>query len=166
MKALTVLAILLVAACTNIPMSDEEWVTHTSDIYLCSGMKGKKPEEIRLAEINRRGIVCADVIAAHEAVQAKEAKEAKKAMKAKEGREKAYIAEITRKPKIRTIEDRVLADSIDQYNIVRNNGGSNTEKCVYAGMVKAAAAQAKNSEFYRQWNDVEKLNCAIAEWVD
>lgn len=154
MKALTVLAILLVAGCAS-PQTPEQQARLMGDLYLCENVEAGEQTEIRKAEIERRGLNCKTRIAERDAAISRVAKEER-------DREKAYIAIITRKPKIRTIEDKVLADSIDQYNVVRTSGGSFMDLCVYAGMVKAAAAQAKNPEFYRTWNDYHRLDCTLA----
>lgn len=160
----TILPIL--AGCAAAPLTIEQQVSFMSDIYLCNGFSAKNPTELDLkdAEVSKRGLDCKKIVAENNLKKARAAEDAKNASKIKKEQELAAQAELNRKPKIRTIEDRVLADSIDQFNLVRNNGGSYTEQCVYAGMVKAAAAQAKNQEFYRYWNNQERLYCAIHKW--
>ncbi|MCD2168066.1 hypothetical protein [Comamonas koreensis] len=64
-------------------------------------------------------------------------------------------------PTLEDIQRKVLADSIDQYNIVAN-GGSAMDRCVRAGLVSAAAVQAKDSAQHERWRQVEKDDCAAA----
>ena len=57
-----------------------------------------------------------------------------------------------------SIEQQVVQDSIDQYNIVKDP----MEKCVYAGIVAAACTQAKDQNCYNKWNEIEKSDCKAA----
>ena len=56
------------------------------------------------------------------------------------------------------IENQVVQDSIDEYEIVKR-GGDKTEMCVYAGMVKAACTQAKDTDCYDKWSSIEEADC-------
>jgi len=164
MKKLFILSVFVLAGCSQTGLySPEQQARVMSDAYLCKEATGRIAEDIQKAEIGRREIDCKKVIENKEKAKAAASKKEKKAQ------EERY-ADANRlhrqKPKIRNISDQVLADSIDQYYIVSDNGGSHTERCVYAGMVKAAAAQAKRQDYYRAWNDFAKLDCSLAEWLD
>lgn len=60
------------------------------------------------------------------------------------------------------IEQRVAADAIREYEIVKRNGSA-TDKCVRAGLVAEAFLQAKDEPGYQTWKSTEKEDCAAAE---
>lgn len=142
MKKSMLLFTVLLTACAAQPRLQR--AEFTSDLYLCQSPN--TPEN--KAEINKRGIDCR--VALNKSVNG---------AKFVEKEEKIVLQ---KKPEIRNISDRVLADNIDQYNIVYSSGGSYLDLCVQAGMVKAAALQAKNQEYYIHWNEIESINCTIA----
>ena len=59
------------------------------------------------------------------------------------------------------INTQVVNDSIEQYNITKSSGNP-IDICVHAGMVKAAVLQAKDEAQYKEWNEIEKADCAAA----
>lgn len=69
-------------------------------------------------------------------------------------------------PQMNAIEDKVLRDSIEQYNLIKQAGITNRndrmQLCTYAGMVVAAAVQAKNAEALKEWKAIEKNDCRKA----
>lgn len=56
---------------------------------------------------------------------------------------------------------QVVQDTIDQYNIAKNQGDA-MQICVQAGLVSAAYLQAKNQEKYNEWKSIEKADCRAA----
>jgi hypothetical protein len=62
---------------------------------------------------------------------------------------------------MRTIEQQVAQDSVDQYNITKQSGTA-IDQCVHAGMVTAAYLQAKDQSSYATWKATEKRDCAAA----
>ncbi len=164
MKRLMILSAFLLVGCAQSGIYTPEQQTRVmSDAYLCENKDDSKFSELRRVEIERRALNCKDVLENKEkALQEQDRNE--RLAREKQFEDADRMAR--KKPKISSINDQVLADSIDQYNIVRDNGGSQTDQCVYAGMVKAAAAQAKNAEFYSYWNNVAKLHCTITKWTD
>jgi hypothetical protein len=62
---------------------------------------------------------------------------------------------------MRTIEQQVARDSVDQYNITKTSGTA-IDQCVHAGMVAAAYLQAKDKNSYATWKATEKQDCAAA----
>lgn len=64
-------------------------------------------------------------------------------------------------PSMDDIKRQVLQDSIDQYNIVTKSGSA-TDKCVHAGLVAAAAVQAKDSAAFERWKQTQHADCAAA----
>lgn len=61
---------------------------------------------------------------------------------------------------MRTIEQQVAQDSVDQYNITKQSGTA-IDQCVHAGMVAAAYLQAKDQSSYANWKATEKQDCAF-----
>ena len=62
---------------------------------------------------------------------------------------------------MRTIEQQVAQDSVDQYNITKKSGTA-MDQCVHAGVVAAAYLQAKDQSSYATWKGTEKRDCAAA----
>lgn len=62
---------------------------------------------------------------------------------------------------MKDIHSKVVADSIEQYEITKESG-SKMESCVHAGMVAAAALQAKDREQYKKWKGIESKDCEAA----
>lgn len=59
-----------------------------------------------------------------------------------------------------TINDKVVQDAVDQFQIVQQRGGSRAELCAYAKIVSAALVQAKRSDDYAKWKaQIEKKVC-------
>lgn len=56
---------------------------------------------------------------------------------------------------------QVVQDTVDQYNIAKNQGDA-MQICVQAGLVSAAYLQAKNQEKYNEWKAIEKADCRAA----
>lgn len=59
------------------------------------------------------------------------------------------------------IEKQVATDSVEQYNIAKNQGDL-MMICVQAGFVSAAYLQAKDDTNYNKWKDIEKVDCSRA----
>lgn len=59
------------------------------------------------------------------------------------------------------IYKKVINDSIDQYNIVKRQGGE-IDRCVHAGLVAAAYLQAKKEAQYATWKQIERTDCESA----
>ncbi|WP_454909719.1 hypothetical protein [Variovorax gossypii] len=59
------------------------------------------------------------------------------------------------------IYQQVVKDSVDQYNIVKRQGGP-IERCVRAGLVAAAYLQARDESKYAAWKSVERTDCEAA----
>ena len=59
------------------------------------------------------------------------------------------------------IYQQVADDAVKQYGIVSRNGSA-IDRCVHAGMVTAAFAQAKDEARYAQWKDIERRDCRAA----
>lgn len=62
---------------------------------------------------------------------------------------------------INEMDTKIVNDSIIQYNMTKS-GGNKIDICVQAGMVKAAMLYTKNDSGYKQWNAIEKTDCAAA----
>ncbi|WP_153043165.1 zinc ribbon domain-containing protein [Xanthomonas nasturtii] len=62
---------------------------------------------------------------------------------------------------IEKIEDRVVADSLNQYNIAKRQGDP-TQICVQAGLVSAAYLQSKDEKNYRIAKKIEAQECQRA----
>lgn len=62
---------------------------------------------------------------------------------------------------MRTIEQQVAQDTVDQYNITKQSGTA-IDQCVHAGMVAAAYLQAKDQSSYANWKATEKRDCELA----
>lgn len=60
-----------------------------------------------------------------------------------------------------TIENKVTADAVEQYQIAKRDG-NRVDVCVHAGLVKAAYLQAKDEENYKAWVRTERTDCAEA----
>ena len=60
------------------------------------------------------------------------------------------------------IQTRVATDAENQYQMILNNGGSNMDRCVQAGLVSAAWLQAQNQEKYNHWRALQTADCARA----
>ncbi len=56
---------------------------------------------------------------------------------------------------------KVASDAVDQYHIAERQGDK-IQICVQAGMVSAAYLQAKNESSYRNWKEIEKIDCRQA----
>jgi hypothetical protein len=148
-KIIIIFSFLFITGCAQTGLyNDEQQARVMSDWYLCKHVNEAGFEEIRTNEVIRRGINCKEVLD-------------KKEARVRQERED-YLKKFTSKPKGGGIYNKVLRDSIDQYNIARTSGGSNMDLCVQAGMVKAAALQAKNQEYYSRWNSIEQQRCSIA----
>lgn len=59
------------------------------------------------------------------------------------------------------IYQKVADDAVAQYNIA-NRQGDKIQICVQAGLVSAAYLQAQNEESYRNWKDIQKIDCKRA----
>jgi hypothetical protein len=59
------------------------------------------------------------------------------------------------------INQKVANDSIDQYNIAKQQGNK-IQICLSAGLVAAAFLQAKDDENYRIWMNTETSDCTAA----
>jgi hypothetical protein len=59
------------------------------------------------------------------------------------------------------IESQAVNDMVRQYGIA-NRTGNAADVCVHAGLVSAAALQAKDSEVYEHWKRIESDDCARA----
>jgi hypothetical protein len=53
---------------------------------------------------------------------------------------------------------RVVNDSIQQYEIAARSG-TKVDACVHAGLVAAAAIQAKDEDLFRKWKEIERYEC-------
>lgn len=62
---------------------------------------------------------------------------------------------------MRDIEIQVAQDSVEQYEIAKDQG-DRLQICVQAGFVSAAWLQAKNKDEYNKWKGIEKKDCARA----
>lgn len=60
-----------------------------------------------------------------------------------------------------TIKHQVAQDAVDQYNIAARQGDA-MQKCVQAGMVRAAYLQAEDEAQYNVWKSRERVDCAAA----
>ena len=56
---------------------------------------------------------------------------------------------------------QTVNDTIEQYDIAKQQGDK-IQICVQAGLVSAAVLQAKDSDCYSVWKDVEKSACRAA----
>jgi hypothetical protein len=59
------------------------------------------------------------------------------------------------------IESQAVKDMVREYGIA-NRTGNPVDVCVHAGLVSAAALQAKDSEVYEHWKRIESDDCARA----
>ena len=59
------------------------------------------------------------------------------------------------------IEKKVAEDTVQQYNIAKNQGNK-LQTCVQAGMVSAAYLQAKDQTNYNKWKKIERSDCKAA----
>jgi hypothetical protein len=59
------------------------------------------------------------------------------------------------------ISSQVADDEVKQYNMAAASGKA-MDRCVQAGLVSAAYLQAKNSEQYARWKNVEAIDCKAA----
>jgi hypothetical protein len=59
------------------------------------------------------------------------------------------------------IENKVASDAVAQYNIAKEKGNA-MDACVSAGIVAAAYQQAKDSDNYGKWKDIERADCKQA----
>lgn len=59
------------------------------------------------------------------------------------------------------IFDKVARDAVAQYEIAKRSG-TQMDRCVHAGLVKAAFLQAKKETEFTSWNQIEKTDCAKA----
>ncbi len=64
---------------------------------------------------------------------------------------------------LQAINDKVAADTVEQYNIAKTSGGSSIDLCVQAGMVAAAFLQAKNDTEYSRWKMQQDSDCRVAK---
>ena len=56
------------------------------------------------------------------------------------------------------INQQVISDTLQQYNIVKANG-TKIDACVRAGLVAEAYLQAKDERNYQYWKDIEWADC-------
>ncbi len=61
-------------------------------------------------------------------------------------------------PLMEAINNKIISDSIEQYNIAKNEGDS-VQICVRAMAVSAAYMQVKNSQKYEQWQAIVSNYC-------
>lgn len=54
------------------------------------------------------------------------------------------------------IEQHVAEEAIKEYNIVKENSGSDIDLSVRAALVAEAYLQAKDNENYKKWKAIEK----------
>lgn len=57
-----------------------------------------------------------------------------------------------------SVENKVIADAVTEYFIVRQHGGK-TDRCVHAGAVAAAYLQTHNTAEYKTWKSAEQTDC-------
>lgn len=62
---------------------------------------------------------------------------------------------------VQDIQQKVAADTVKQYAMVERHG-TDTEKCVHAGIVAASFLQAQDEQNYERWKMKEKVDCAVA----
>ena len=78
----------------------------------------------------------------------------------------ASIVDALVDPQMDSLHDKVYRDSIEQYEALKQAGISNKNDritlCTYAGMVVAAAVQAKDTEAIKKWKAIEKKDCRKA----
>lgn len=56
------------------------------------------------------------------------------------------------------VYQQVVNDSIREYQIAKKHGDL-VDICVQAGMVAAAQLQAQNEQGYKQWKEIETIDC-------
>ena len=59
------------------------------------------------------------------------------------------------------IRNQVATDAVKQYEIA-NRQGDKMQICVQAGFVSAAYLQAQNESSYRNWKDIQEMDCKRA----
>ena len=128
-----------------------------SDEVLCERVETGLGTSFENKEAASRDLKC---YSDHKSMHNKLVKSAAKDHRSEEQKKEIRQA-MRQKPGNGTIADQVLSDSIDQYNIT-DRSGSAMDKCVQAGMVKAAALQAKREDYYKFWSDIHKLDCLVA----
>jgi hypothetical protein len=62
---------------------------------------------------------------------------------------------------LQNIENQVAEDSVQEYNIAKNQGDP-MQVCVQAGLVSAAYLQANDQKNYNKWKGIEKADCKAA----
>ncbi len=62
---------------------------------------------------------------------------------------------------MQSIHDKVVTDALAQFDIVKESGSA-VDKCVQAGMVKAALLQAQDAKGYASWTQLEEQLCKSA----
>lgn len=54
--------------------------------------------------------------------------------------------------------DQIIQESIDRYEIVKNEGNA-MDTCLQAGVVKSAMLASKNEVGFKKWKSIEKVDC-------
>lgn len=109
---------------------------------------------------NRRIAVVAGAGAANEATKAVEASQEAPGDTEHEKPDSGIVGRMA-DAGMKDIHSKVVADSIEQYEIAKESG-SDMDACVQAGMVAAAALQAKDREEYKKWKGIESEDCEAA----
>lgn len=60
------------------------------------------------------------------------------------------------------VNERVVDDAIEQYNIVVQSNGSEIEKHVHAGLVAEACLQARDKDGYNKWKRIRDIHARNA----
>jgi hypothetical protein len=59
------------------------------------------------------------------------------------------------------IQDSVANEALEQYAIAKRSGTA-MDRCVHAGIVRAAYLQAHDEDNYKKWLSVERTDCSVA----
>lgn len=163
MNKIFLLTIILLSSCASqSALTPEEEAIFMSNLYLCKDVLGNSPTEIKKKEVKKRDLNCKAIVDKEKNVEREKQEQERKKEQQKQQKIETDIAMMQKRPQVITFADKVLADSIDQYIIIFNANGSYLDQCVQAGMVKAAALQAKNQFFYNYWNTKHRSICALA----
>ncbi len=68
------------------------------------------------------------------------------------------FSELSLETDLKNIENQVVEDAIEQYNIAARQGDE-IQICVQAGFVTAALLQAKDEVRYNEWKEIERKAC-------
>jgi hypothetical protein len=59
------------------------------------------------------------------------------------------------------IQDSVANEALEQYDIAKRSGTA-MDRCVHAGIVRAAYLQAHDEDNYKKWLSIERTDCSLA----